>query len=176
MHSIMHCVFEWLVACSEDCFRTHRSKMVDVQGSITSRSQIHTKKSPNFPCQKSSQTSWSGEQPLQCLKCQSHSADARARPLSQVDQHFTLVGGFISQGQHSGSSHKRVFSLVRQYHFHLESVPFVNMNGVKISHSRRSPSTHGNHQLWRLTTVSSSTKVIHRLRLRQPSWSKMRRS
>ena len=96
------------VAYSEAHFRAHRSRMVDVQGSVTSRPPPHTKRSPSCSWQSSSQTSLSGEPSLQCLNVKdSISVHVRACPLSGVNQHLSLVGGFISQGDHvhhSGST------------------------------------------------------------------------
>ena len=119
-----------------------------------------------------------------------------SRPLSRVDQHFALISPKwvdSSLKEIMGNTQlcltEKMLNLLRKYHCHLKSVLFNGSEFKSTGFFRElewsqsctledvtiSP-TQGSHHSWKLTKVSSSTKVIHRLHQRQPSWSRMRRS
>ena len=152
--------------------------MVDAQGSITSLPPLRTKRSPSSSWQGSSQTSWSGEQSLPCLKCQGEHQRSCQSTSSIATWSASHPGATQWKGAQFGqiiSPSPPVSSLYTGQSSNQRDSS-VSSIGVKASLSRKSPSIHVSHRSWRSTKASSSMKVIHRHHQWQPSRSIVPRS
>ena len=158
------------VARSGDHFRAHRSRMVDAQGSITSRSETsHDEITAEFLHRHHGL--WSNHFNVRSVKV---TVSVHVRNTSSfMSRSRFRPGGWIHPSRRPCQTLRRdsmrgcsanttlTLSQVCSRDQSLKQLDsFVSSNGVKASHSRKSPSIHGSHLSWRSMKASSSTKVI----------------